>query len=298
MKKFLSVVLAAAGAFSVFADVPTAAEGWKLLSAGKFEECEKLFRTIYTQGSEKDKFIGMTGIMFALRRQNKNADVIKDADAWLNANPNAPAYQRASIMQFKGNAQRDLGKTEDALATYKQGVDLKSTGSASGDCARMHIALAVNSGKFDLAKQMYAEASKQPECMKNVGFLLSGANMMWKTNNPEEGLKLLDMVEKRKHPQHLDEEIHRTRGYFYRDGLKKYDEAVKSFEKALAVPGISATQKAVLWNNIGMAYERDEEYEKAVEAFKKVGTFNAKGWFIKSAANSAIRLQKKIDAGE
>ena len=47
-----------------------------------------------------------------------------------------------------------------------------------------------------------------------------------------------------------------------------------------------------------MVYEKDEEYEKAVEAFKKVGTFNAKGWFIKSAENSAKRLQKKIDAGE
>ena len=77
-----------------------------------------------------------------------------------------------------------------------------------------------------------------------------------------------------------------------------YEEAVKEFEKALAVPKISATQQAVLWNNIGMAYEQDEEYEKAVEAYKKVGTCNASGWFIKSAAASALRLQKKIDAGE
>ena len=107
-----------------------------------------------------------------------------------------------------------------------------------------------------------------------------------------------DAVEKLKYPAYLEESIHRIRGYFYRDGFGKQEEAVKCFEKALAVPNISAVQKAVLWNNIGMAYEKDEEYEKAVEAYKKVGTFGASGWFIKSAANSVVRLQKKIDAGE
>ena len=111
-------------------------------------------------------------------------------------------------------------------------------------------------------------------------------------------LKLLDTVEKLKYPPYIEESIHRIRGYFYRDGLGKYEEAVKSFEKALAVPNVNAAQKAVLWNNIGMAYEKDEEYEKAVEAFKKVGTFGVSGWFVKSAENSAVRLQKKIDAGE
>ena len=299
MKKFLSIALAAAGTFSVFADaVPTPNQGWELLNKGKYAESEKVFRTIAANGEGNNKFVGTTGVMFALRRQKKNADVVKEVDAWIAANKDATADQKAALLNFKGNALRDTGKFDEAEAAYKQGIELKSVGPASGDCAKECIVLFMNKNDFEAGKKIYEEASKQPVVMKNVGFLINSATLMWRAKNAEEGMKLITAAEQAKHPQWLDENIFRVKGYILRDLLKKYEEAIKEFEKALAVPKISATQQAVLWNNIGMAYEQDEEYEKAVEAYKKVGTCNATGWFIKSAAASAARLQKRIDAGE
>ena len=294
MKKILSLALIFTAAVGIFADAPSANLGWRLLAQGKYAESEKEFRALAKTGD----FVGVTGTMFALRRQNKNADVIKEADAWIAANPNATADQKASLLNFKGNALRDTGKADAAFASYLEGLRLKSNNSSSTDCAKEAIGTACNMGKLDLAKQIYDEALQQPNAMRNIGFLVNAANLMWKALNGDEGMKVLDAAEKLKHPAYLDEHIFRHRGYLYRDCFKKYTEAVKEFEKALAVPGINNTQQAVLWNNIGMAYERDEEYEKAVEAYKKVGTFNVKGWYVQSAAKAAERLQKKIDAGE
>ena len=294
MKKILAfaILFAAVCAFADAADV--SAKAWELMKKKQYAEAEKLFREINTS----DNFNGITGMMYSLRYQKKNADVVKEADAWLAANPKATENQKASLYQFKGNALRDLGKLDEAYAAYTEGLNLNSPGSYSTDCARECIAAASNAGKFEIADKIYTEALKQKNAMKNVGFICSAALHMWKTNKGEEGIKLLDAVLQLKYPPHYQECIYRYRGYIYRDCLKQYGEAVKAFEKAMESPGISNTEKAVLWNNIGMAYERDEEYEKALEAYKKVGTFNVKGWFIKSAGNSAIRMQKKIDAGD
>ena len=299
MKKLTLSIVAALSAVTAFADAaPTMNDGWSLLNKGKRPEAEKVFRAIAARESLVDRYSGTHGLMFALRQQKKNEEVIKEVDSWIAKNPDATLNQKAALYLFKGNALRDLRKVDEALAAYKTGADLKSPKHNSSDCAKEYIMLAANEGKFELAKQMYEETSKMPVAMKNIGFLINSAWLMWKTNQPEIGLKLLDDAEKLKHPAYLDENIYRTRGYIYRDCTKDQEEAVKAFEKALAVPGLQNYQKAVLWNNIGMAYERDDEFEKAVEAYKKVGTFNAKGWFIKSAENAAKRLQKKIDAGE
>lgn len=300
MKKFVTAIVAFAGVFSTFADaIPTQNECWTLLRKNKLAEAEKGFRAIKDKGATPaDRYIGINGMMYALRYQKKNTQVIAEVDKYLAEVTDATNNQKAALYQFKGNAYRDLGKKDEAFATYKAGFELKSTGNTSSDCAKEYIMLALNENKKDLAQNMYDLASKEPASMKNIGFLINSAYLMWKTNQGEQGIKLLDDAEKIKHPAYLDETIHRYRGYLLRDNIKDYEKAVQAFEKALAVPGISGTQKAVLWNNIGMVYEKDEEYEKAVEAFKKVGTFNAKGWFIKSAENSAKRLQKKIDAGE
>ena len=299
MKKLTLSIVAALSAVTVFADAaPTMNDGWKLLDTGKHAEAEKVFRAIAAKEALVDRYSGTNGLMFALRRQKRNAEVAKEVDSWIAKNTDATINQKASLYVFKGNALRDLNKIDEALAAYKTGLDLKSSMNGSSDCAKEYILVAINAGKMDLAKQIYEEASKQPASMKNIGFLIRGAYLMWKSNQPELGLKLLADATKIKHPAYLDEEIYRIQGYIYRECVKNQEEAVKAFEKALAVPGINDYQKAVLWNNIGMAYERDDEFEKAVEAYKKVGTFKASGWFMKSAENSAKRLQKKIDAGE
>ena len=297
MKKMISVFAAAVMASAFVAEAaPVMNDGWSLLNSGKFQEAEKVFRTIASQPGQS--YNGTIGTMFALRRQRKNDDVIKEVDAWVKNNPQATANQKTHLICFKGNALRDLGKIDEALAAYKAGFDLKGTNYTRTDCAKEYILTAGNCGKVALAMAMYEEAIKVPNADKNLGFLANSAWLMWKANKPDPGLELLKKAEALKLTDGWKETVYRYRGYLYRDGKKDYEAAVKAFEQALAVNGLTETQKAVLWNNIGMAYERDDEYEKAVEAFKKVGTFNAKGWFMKSAANAAVRLQKKIDAGE
>lgn len=296
MKK-LSVLFAAVVSFAVFAEeVPTMKQGWGALDSGKHQEAEKIFRAVSQLPNQN--YDGTIGIMFALRRQKKNEQVIAEADKWIAENPKATVNQKVHLLLFKGNALRDLKKTDECLATYKNGVDLKSTNHLSSDCAKEYLVVACNAGKKDLALDMYNATKDDPIAMKNIGYLSNAAWLCWQLKKGEEGLKVLDSLEKLKIPEWVKETIGRTRGYLYRDCFDDCEKAVKSFEYALATPNLNEFQKAVLWNNIGIAYEREEEYEKAVEAYKKVGTFKASGWFMKSAANAAIRLQKKIDAGE
>ena len=298
MKKITFAIAATLFSLTLFADAaPTVRDGFALLSKGKHAEAEKIFRAIASRESKLDKFAGTNGLMFALRYQKKNEEVIKEADAWLKANPDATVRQKASLYIFKGNALRDLQKTDEALAIYKAGFDLKD-GLSSIDCAREYVSLAANTQKYDLAHKMFEEAYKEPASKKSIQFLMSCAYLMWKTNKGDIGIKLLTEAESLKLSNSQMEALYRHKGYIYRDCIKNQEEAVKAFEKALNVPGIRDVEKAVLWNNIGNAYEKDDDYEKAVEAYKKVGTFNVKGWFVKSAENAAKRLQKKIDAGE
>ena len=298
MKKIALAITATIFSLTLFADAaPTTKAGFALLSKGKHAEAEKIFRAIASRESKLDKYAGTHGLMFALRYQKKNEEVIKEVDAWLKANPDATLRQKASLYIFKGNAFRDLKKVDEALAVYQAGFEFKDIPN-SIDCAREYVSLAANSRKYDLALKMFEEAYKEPASKKSIPFLISCANLMWKTNKGDIGIKLLTEAESLKLSNSQMESLYRHKGYIYRDCIKNQEEAVKAFEKALAVPGIRDIDKAILWNNIGLAYEKDDDYEKAVEAFKKVGTFNAKGWFIKSAENSAKRLQKKIDAGE
>ena len=297
MKKYISLFLAVSSAVTLFA-APTMNEGWKLLNSGKFADAEKVFRAIAASDDPAQNYDGTVGIMYSLRRQQKNDILPKEVDEWIAKHPQATVNQKAHLYLFKGNALRDLGKIEESLAAYKQGIDTKSTNHNSSDCAKEYMMTAANNNKVDLGVAMYEQTCNDPIAKRNVGYLLNAGHLCWKAKKGEEGLKVLDAAEKLIKNEWLKESLFRTRGYIYRECLNDQEKAVKAFEQALNVQGINNTQKAVLWNNIGMAYERDEEYEKAVEAYKKVGTFNAKGWFIKSAENSAARLQKKIDAGE
>ena len=145
---------------------------------------------------------------------------------------------------------------------------------------------------------MYEASSKDPRTQSNPNYLISGAWTMWKIGKADEGMKMLEAAEKLELTDDRKEMLHRHRGYIQRELLKDYDGAVKSFETAIKFAGNRKSQVAVIWNNIGSAWEKAQEYEKALEAYKKVGTFNVKGWFVKSAEMSAKRMEKKINSGE
>ena len=299
MKRVILTFLAAACVCAFASEESfTMADGWRNLRKDD-AKAEKIFRQVAANAeNETDKFSATTGIMYALRYQNKNPQVVKEVDAWLDAHKDASGSQIAKLCVFKGNALRDTGKREEALAAYKQGVDVKSEDASSVDCAKEYMWVAANDQKYELTVAMYELSSKLPQAQTHAVYLVYGAWCMWKSDKAAEGMKMLETAEKLpKLSDEYKEILYRHRGYIQRDSLKEYDAAVKSFENALAL-NINNTKKAVLWNNIGMAWENAQEYEKALEAYKKVATFNAKGWFLTSAANSASRMQKKIDAGE
>ena len=272
-------------------------DGWTALRKDH-AKAEKIFRAVYANAKNNvERGTAIVGISFALRYQSKNEEVVKEIDTFLAQAPDISKNVRAHLMIFKGNALRDLGKTAEALETYKSGWELNSRNYYSLECAKEYIWHAADRKFKDEAWKMYETSSKHPNAMTTPGYLTSCAWAMWKLNKADEGMKLLDTAEKLKLSDSQKEVLHRHRGYIQRALLKDYDGAVKSFETALTLTK-NANQKATLWNNIGMTWENAGEYEKALEAYKKVGTFNARGWFIKSAEMSAKRMEKKINAGE
>ena len=90
MKKILSIFLAVTGSFALLAaDVPTIGEGYKQLSAKKNAEAEAIFRAVIQKGSAEDNYNATIGLMYSLRYQKKNDDVVKEVDAWVAKNPDA-----------------------------------------------------------------------------------------------------------------------------------------------------------------------------------------------------------------
>ena len=294
MKKIFTALFAAL-CISGFAaeEIATMQDGWKILSKDNVK-AEKIFRAVAKNAKNNvERGTAVIGISFALRYQRKNAEVIKEIDSFCASAPDISNNVRAHLTLFKGNALRDLNRTSEALETYKSGWELNSSTHYSLDCAKEYIWLAADRKLNDDAWKMYEISSKHPSALKNPGYLTSCAWAMWKLNKADEGMKLLDAAEKLKLTDGQKEVLHRHRGYIQRALLKDYNGAVKSFETALELAA-NDFQKATLWNNIGMTFEAAKEYGKALEAYKKVGTFNAKGWFVKSAEMSAKRMEEKI----
>ena len=299
MKK-ISALIVAALAISGFAGeaAPVLADGWKVLNKDN-AKAEKIFLAVAE--SAPDNVIrtqAILGASYALRYQQKNAQVVKMIDDHLASAPDTSKDARAHLMLFKGNALRDMGKTQEALATYKAGWELNSRQHYSIECAKEYMWHASDRNLKDEAWSMYEASSKDPRTQSNPNYLISGAWTMWKIGKADEGMKMLEAAEKLELTDDRKEMLHRHRGYIQRELLKDYDGAVKSFETAIKFAGNRKSQVAVIWNNIGSAWEKAQEYEKALEAYKKVGTFNVKGWFVKSAEMSAKRMEKKINSGE
>lgn len=299
MKKMIISLIAAAGICAFAAEESyTMRDGWNNLRKDD-AKAEKIFRAcIVSAQNDIDRFSATLGLMYSLRYQNKNEQVIKEIDAWFDAHKDATGTQIAKLCAFKGNALRDTGKIDDALATYKKGFEAKSEDAASIECAKEYMWVSANNNKADLTWAMYEASSQLPQTLNHAAYLVSGSWCMWKINKAEEGLKMLEAAEKisNMHPAHK-EALYRNRGYIHRYLTKDYEAAVKSFETGLT-HCVTDLQKAVLWNNIGGTWESAQEYEKALEAYKKATALNVKGWVATSAGNSVVRMQQKIDAGE
>lgn len=299
MKKFIFSLLASV-TLCAFAneEAPDIQEGWRSLRKDD-AKAEKIFRAnIAAAQDDSERFAATLGLMYSLRYQNKNAQVVKEIDTWLSEHQEATNNQIAKLCAFKGNALRDTGKIDEALATYKKGFDAKSEDASSLDCAKEYMWVSANNNKTDLTWAMYEASCQLPQAQNHAVYLVYGGWCMWKINKAEEGLKMLEAAEKISEmlPVHK-EALYRNRGYIQRYLTKEYEAAVKTFEAAL--PHCTTDiQKAVIWNNIGGTLESAQEYEKALEAYKKATAFNVKGWIATSAANSVKRMQQKVDAGE
>ena len=177
MKKLTLSIVAALSAVTVFADAaPTMNDGWALLNKGKRPEAEKVFRAIAARESLVDRYSGTHGLMFALRQQKKNEEVVKEVDSWIAKNPDATLNQKASLYLFKGNALRDLRKVDEALAAYKTGADLKSPKHNSSDCAKEYIMLAAKQSPPGLFSHMVTGPFPANSSSLNMAGVISSSN--------------------------------------------------------------------------------------------------------------------------
>lgn len=94
-------------------------------------------------------------------------------------------------------------------------------------------------------------------------------------------------------------EITQNRGYRLWDRGNLYSDAmeialaVADYEEAIAVGTVPADEIYILWQNIGLSYTNDMQYEKGYEAYKRaVETMGAKDTSVKGYRGMAECLQK------
>ena len=297
MKKIFCAIACFAGA-AILAQTsgidPYKTNPWNLIKEKKYDEAETVFdlRIKDPNCSKPLKGQAINGI-FGLQFQKKQlAKGVELFDKYL-AMEELKEF-RPQLLQNKARFQVILENYDDALKAYKEAAELTSGKPEQLNILRYAFAI---SGNYKYVKEMpyFLDcALANPHGEKDILFLISASEVCWRLNRAAEGLDFARKAEKIMTTPDLN--VYRVLGYHLR-ATKEFEKAEQAFLKAVELSKTEA-DKAPLYRTIGENWEHAEEYEKAITFYKKAADSPVKGWWNKSAANSIIRLQKKIDAGE
>jgi tetratricopeptide (TPR) repeat protein/predicted Ser/Thr protein kinase len=148
--------------------------------------------------------------------------------------------QRALVLHLLGMAYADLNKSDEALLSYQQSLEIRRRlGQKQGtaDTLNMIALLYVGLGKYDLALKNYKEAL---QTYRDIG------------DKQDAGTVLLNI------------------GQFY-DDHGKYDDALKLFKESLQIQREvgNESNQALCLNNIGNTYLFKADYENARTYFEQ-----------------------------
>ena len=288
IKKILLAVIAAVTVLPLSA--ATFQEVNNLIKTKKYEDAEKTCRELISEvKTDKDKFNAYMKLMHIMRRLNKNAELIKDADTFLADCKND--LHAADLLIYKGIGQRYIKQNAEALATFKLAVDKAKDGYAAREAAFYFCEAAAGMRKYAEAQEMYQRAKNFKGADKDARLMLSGAFAYWYNNKFDEAWEILEQAAKiEKLSLTHQETILRYRGniMYY---TKKYEEAVKYFDEALKLKISSYCLGRINFFK-AQSLEKLNRKEEAVAAYKAALEYKGDAYFKRVSQQAVQKLSK------
>ena len=263
-----------------------------LIKAKNFKEAETSCRQLIQEvKTPKDKFFAYMKLMAVMRRQSKNAELVKDADAFLA--DCTDDKQAAELLIYKGIGLRDSKQREAALGAFKQAFERAKEGRAALEAAYYYIdsASSYSLRKYAEAQEMYQQASKLTGADKDARLINAGAYAHYINNKNAEAIAILDKIDAiEKISPAAKETALRYRGNALYN-LKKYEESVKCFDQGIALKLGEYNEGRLLWLK---AYSLEKLGDKAgaIECFKKASEYKDDAYFKRDSAKALKRLNK------
>jgi tetratricopeptide (TPR) repeat protein len=194
----------------------------------------------------------------------------------------------AILYQQLGQLYRDAQNFQAAVYTYQE---LGHLGEEEDHRARLLLMETYRQSK-DLTKALQIGKEATAKYPTDVPIRSSYALLLGENQQPEEAIKLLQNNLKN---NAADRDIYLNMAQVY-ERAHKYKEAEESARKAEAIPG-EPRENEMAWFLLGAIYERQKQFDKAEEQFKKVlnvdpknaGALNYYGYML---ADRGLRLDE------
>lgn len=289
MKKIFSLFLAAAIVLPLAGASFNEVNG--LIKAKKWADAEKSCRALISETKgEQVKYIAYMKLMMVMRRLNKNAELIKDADIFLADCKND--LHAANLLIYRGIGERHIGKRAEAFKSFELAIDKAKDGSAAREAAYYCIDVASSLRKYAEADAIYQRAAKFKGADSDARLHIAAAYNAICLKKYDDALAMLDKVDaiEKKTVVHAESSL-RYRGNILA-AQKKYEEAISCYDKALALKLDAYYEGRLLWNK-AKALESVGKKSEALEIYKKCAEYKDNVFFKRDSQNAVKRLSAK-----
>ena len=271
---------------ATFQDVNT------LIKAKNWKDAEVSCRELISQvKTPNDRYSAYMKLMMIMRRLNKNAELVKDADAFLASCTDDK--QAAELLIYKGIGLRDSKQREAALEAFSLAVDKAKTGRAVFEAAYYYIdsAASYTLKKYADAQAMYVRVSGIEGAEKDARLLNCAAYAYYVNNKNEEAVAILDKISaiKKITPAAKETSLRYRGNALY--NLKKYDEAIKCYDQGIALNLGAYNNGRLIWLK-AYAYEKLGDKASALECYKKASEYKGDAYFQRDSVKAVKRLSK------
>src|SRR5262249_42456173 len=224
-------------------------EAVALHQGGRLTEAEPIYRQVLAAYPRHFDSLHLLGVIYYQRGEREAA--VQQIDAALAVNPDV-----AAAHNNRGNALKDLGLANEALASYDRAIALKANyAEAHYNRGNVLRELKRDPEAIESYDRALAVRPDYPEALSNRGSVLK------QLGRYDEGLASLDRA--------IALRSDYAEAWFNRANalaaLKRHDEALASCDKAVAL----RPELAEAHNNRGHALEKLRRFEEAIEAYDR-----------------------------